>query len=65
MEQNDRDLLLISIFTCLTVGLWVFFELVKTVKTTTVTQRTTQIVAPFDPSIDTTILTTLQEKKVY
>lgn len=65
MENNDRDLLLISIFTCLTVGLWVFFELVKTVKTTTVSQSVTQVIAPFTPKLDTDILTILSQKKVY
>ncbi len=65
MENNDRDLLLISIFTCLTVGLWVFFELVKTVKTTTVSQSVTQVITPFTPKLDTDILTILSQKKVY
>ena len=28
-ETTDRDMLLVSVFTFLTVSLWIFFELVK------------------------------------
>ncbi|MBI5449232.1 hypothetical protein HY948_02835 [Candidatus Gottesmanbacteria bacterium] len=66
MEKNsDRDLLLISVFTFLTVVLWIFFELVKTVKTTTVSTRTTQLIAPFAPTIDTDILKLIGQRRSY
>lgn len=66
MEKNsDRDLLLISLFTFLTVVLWIFFELAKTVKTTTVSSRTTQLITPFAPKIDTDILKIIGQRRSY
>jgi len=65
MESNDRDLLLISVFTFFTVSLWIVFELLKTVKTTTVATTTQQIVVPLDPKIDIDTLTVISNKKVY
>ena len=64
-QNNDRDLLLISVFTFLTVTLWVFFEVLKTVKTTTVTASTSQIVLPLDPKIDAQTVQTITNKKNY
>lgn len=63
--KNDRDLLLISIFTFITVSLWIAFELLKTVKTTTVTATTQQVVTPFTSAIDTDTLSVISNKKVY
>ncbi len=64
-EGTDRDLLLISVFTFFTISLWVFFEILKTVKTTTITATTAQIVVPLSPKIDTQTLQTIATKKVY
>lgn len=64
-QGSDRDLLLISVFTFFTVTLWVFFEVLKTVKTTTVTAATTQMVQTLDPKIDTQIVQTIANKKQY
>jgi hypothetical protein len=63
--EDDRDLLLISLFTFLTVGLWIFFELVKTVKTTTLTPTVQQAITPLTPTIDTDILTVLENKRTF
>ncbi len=63
--DNDRDLLLISVFTFLTVSLWIFFELVKTTKTTTVETNVQQIITPFSSRIDTDILKSLESRKNY
>lgn len=66
MSQNsDRDLLLVSVFTFLTVALWVFFEVLKTAKTSTLSATSTQIVAPLSPNIDRTTITTLEQKKAF
>jgi len=64
-ERNDRDLVLISVFTFFTVTLWVFFEVIKTVKTTTVTPQVTQTIVPLSPTIDFDVLQTIAGKKVY
>ncbi len=63
--EDDRDLLLISLFTFLTVGLWIFFELVKTTKTTTLTPTIQQAITPLTPTLDTDILTVLENKQTY
>jgi hypothetical protein len=62
-EDSDRDLLLVSIFTFLTVCAWVFFELIKTVKTSTVEYSTQQVIQPLNPKLDTGILDILEQKK--
>ncbi len=63
--ENDRDLLLVSIFTFFTVLLWISFELIKTAKTTTVTMPVAQIVTPLSATIDTQVLLGLKERKTY
>lgn len=64
-EANDRDILLVAVFTFLTVFLWVFFELVKTIKTTTVAPTVQRIIAPFSPNIDTATLNQISTRPVY
>ena len=63
--KNDRDLLLISVFTFFTVSLWVVFEVLKTVKTTTLTEHATQIVIPLSPKLNTQIFQVIASKKEY
>ena len=63
--DNDRDLLLISIFTFFTVCLWITFELLKTYKTTSVAQSTQQIVVPLTAKIDIDSMTEIVGRKVY
>jgi hypothetical protein len=65
IEDNDRDLLLVSIFTFLTVFSWVFFELVKTIKTTTIQQPVQQVIKPLNPTLDTGILDILEKRQQY
>jgi hypothetical protein len=60
--DSDRDLLLISVFTFLTVSLWVFFELVKTTKTTTITPTVQQVITPFSSTLETDIVDMLEKK---
>lgn len=63
--ENDKDLLLVSVFTFFTVLLWISFELIKTSKTSTVAAPVVQIVTTLSSSIDTQTLTTLKERKTY
>lgn len=65
VEDSDRDLLLVSIFTFLTVLAWVFFEVLKTVKTTTISRPVQQVIKPLKPTLDTGILDVLEERKMY
>ncbi len=64
-RDADRDILLVSVFTFLTVLSWIFFELVKTAKTTTVTASVRQAITPLNPELDTGILTILEERQSY
>lgn len=63
--DNDRDILLVSIFTFLTIVLWVFFELVKTAKTSTTSTSVQQLIVPFQSTLDTDILKSLKDRKTY
>lgn len=63
--ENERDLFLISLFTFLTVSSWIFFELVKTTKTTTIPQTIPKILAPLSPTLDTEVFSLLQERVTY
>lgn len=62
-REGDRDLLLVSVFTFATVLLWIFFEIVKTVKTTTVTAPTQAIISPLTPQLNTAILEQLEKRQ--
>lgn len=63
--ENDRDILLVSIMTFITIFAWIFFELVKTTKTSTVPESTTQLLKPVNPRIDTATLDQLSERQVF
>ncbi len=61
--KTDKDIFLISIFTFITVALWIVFELTKTTKTSTVTTRTQEIIKPLTPAIDTVTLDVLELRR--
>jgi len=63
--EKDRDIFLVSIFTFLTIVSWIFFELVKTTKTTTVSPSVEKIVTPLNPTLDTEVLNALELRKTY
>lgn len=63
--ENERDLFLVAIFTFLTIVSWVFFELVKTTKTTTVTTTVERILTPLSVNIDQEVLDNLAGRTVY
>ena len=63
--EDDRDLLLIAVFTTLTVFMWIFFELVKTTKTSTVATPLQQAVSPFASKIDTGVLDELEKRQTF
>ncbi|MFC1647345.1 hypothetical protein ACFL1A_03615 [Patescibacteria group bacterium] len=63
--ENDKDILLISIFTFLTISLWIFFELVKTTKTSTISIPTKEITKTIPIKIDNEVLRMLEQKKLY
>lgn len=61
--KSDKDIFLVSIFTFITVALWIFFEFTKTTKTSTVTTHTQEIIKPLTPSIDTATLDMLEKRR--
>lgn len=63
--DRGKDLFLISILTFLTVISWMFFELIKTTKASTISTETEQIITPFSPKIDSDILIQLGNRKEY
>jgi hypothetical protein len=63
--ENDRDILLVSIMTFITIFAWIFFELVKTTKTTTIPDSTAQLLKPINPRIDTATLENLKERQIF
>lgn len=63
--NSDRDLLLVALFTFLTVTMWVAFEFIKTSKTSTVSTTVQTVIAPINPSLDVDVLTQIKDKKVY
>ena len=63
--DKDRDVLLLSIFTFLTIVLWIVFELVKTVKTTTIAPLTQKLEKPFNPKINMDIVDSIVQRQSY
>ena len=63
--DEDRDILLIAVFTTLTILLWVFFELVQTTKTSTVARPLQKAVLPMSSKIDTSIFDQLETKQTF
>ena len=63
--DEDRDLLLVAIFTMITIMLWVFFELVQTTKTSTVNPAVQKTVLPLSSRIDTGIVDKLETKQPF
>ena len=63
--NEDRDLLLVAVFTAITVFLWMFFELVKTTKTSTVARPLQQVVAPLTGKIDVSVLEELEKRSTF
>jgi len=64
-QNNDRDLFLISVFTFVTVFLWITFELIKTTKTSTVSSSLQELSASISATIDTDTLNVLNNRKRY
>lgn len=63
--KSDRDLFFISLFTFIAVLSWIFFEFIKTTKTSTVSPMVSQIIAPLTPTLDTDTLDILEQKKQF
>lgn len=63
--EDDNNLLLIAVFTTLTIFSWVFFELVKTTKTSTVSSSVQRITTPLTSKIDVDVITNLETKQTF
>ena len=60
--KNDREILIISLFTFLTVVSWITFEFLKTTKTSTVSSNIQELVVPLNPVLDMDTLKRLEKE---
>lgn len=60
--NEERDLLLVAIFTTFTIFLWVFFELVKTSQTSSVAIPLQRVVSPLSSKIDVSVIDELEKR---
>ena len=63
--ENDKDMLLVAILTFFTVFLWIFFEITKTTKTTTITPQVKEILSPINPDIDYETIDNIKLRQIY
>jgi hypothetical protein len=63
--ENDRDILLIAIFTFFTVFAWISFELAQTSRTSTINQATQSMLAPLNSTIDKQTLSIINSRINY
>lgn len=63
--DDDNNLLLIAVFTTLTIFSWIFFELVKTTKTSTVSSSVKRISTPLSSKIDVDVIMNLESKQTF
>lgn len=63
--ENDRDILLIAIFTFFTVFAWIFFELAQTTKTSTIAESTQKLLIPLETKIDAETLSILEKRSIF
>jgi len=63
--DDDNNLLLIAVFTTLTIFSWIFFELVKTTKTSTVSSSVKRISMPLSSKIDVDVIMSLDSKQTF
>lgn len=64
-DTTDRDMLLVSVFTFLTVVLWIFFELVKTTKTAVISTTEQFVITPITSKFDTETLSAIKDRPMY
>ncbi|MBI4130642.1 hypothetical protein HY468_04965 [Candidatus Roizmanbacteria bacterium] len=60
--MSNKDWLVISIITFLTVAVWTVYEIYHTAVTTTVTPVQEKLIDPFEPTFDEEVFKTLQER---
>lgn len=64
-DATDKDMLLVSVFTFLTVSLWIVFELVKTTKTAVISTTEQFVITPITSKFDTQILSKIKDRPIY
>lgn len=65
VEKKNNDLLLFSVVTLVTVGLWTGLEVYRAVLKAKPPEVTSQQLLNIDPSLDTTVLEKLESFKSY
>lgn len=60
--MHSKDMLIISIFTLITVMAWIAFDVYHAAVTSTITQVQERLITPLDPKLDTSVLNRVQEQ---
>lgn len=63
--QDHQKLLTIMIFSLVTVVIWVVASLIRSQRTDTIDRELTALSRPLNPSINTEVLTEIEQKRVY
>jgi len=63
--RSDRDILIVCIFTFITVVTWIFVDFVKTTQSSTVTSVTEELLAPLPGPIDQKLLRDLEARQAF
>lgn len=61
--MNNRDIILLSIFTLLTVLLWMGFEAIHASQKSTITPQVNQQIKPITPSFDNKLLKQIKNRQ--
>jgi hypothetical protein len=64
-DATDKDMLLVSVFTFLTVSLWIIFELVKTTKTAVISTTEQFVITPITSKFDIQTLSKIKDRPIY
>lgn len=60
--MHSKDMLIISIFTLITVMAWIAFDVYHAAVTSTVSQVQEKLITPLDPKLDTSVLNRVQQQ---
>lgn len=62
--NRNKDLLVISIFTLITVMAWIVFDVYHTAVTSTITEVQQKLMTPLDPKINLSIVQQLKNENL-
>lgn len=63
MNRPNKDLLVVAIFTLITVMAWIVFDVYHAAVTSTITQVQEQLITPLDPEFDQQAINGLKARR--